>query len=140
MLLVFVVVTVLTLALSPFVLPWTWKVHWVIAAEATNPLIAASVARHHTRLDEVTVVGLRRRPHTITIDVEIDAWRDREHMELVGPAPSVGDLAALEGWLCVGTPLLLEDEDGNAAILRGPDRTITGLHEADHDRVVRGNG
>jgi len=128
-------VGVLALAVGPLLLPWPWRVRWILAAEAVNPLIAVTNASHEVLVEQVLVVGVGRDRATLKIVVErADAGAGR--VELVGPPCSVGELAALEGWCCARTPLVLVGEADGASTLQGPHRAITGLREADHDLAV----
>lgn len=121
------------LAIGPLLLPWPWKLRWIVTAEAVNPLIAVSNAHHHVQLEEVVLVKFADDHATLVVVVEPDRGEPRARTELVGPPCSIGELAALEGWYTGRTPLLLVEEEGGVATLQGPHRAITGLHQPHHD-------
>jgi len=127
-------VGVLGLAAGPLVLPWPWKLRWIVTVEAANPIVAAAHLRHDVRLEQVVVIRADQGPAGLVIVVA----RDRsEHpcagRELVGGPASAGDIAALEGWSHSRTPLLLVEEGHRTATLEGPHRAITGLREQGRD-------
>lgn len=128
-------VGVLALAVGPLLLPWPWRVRWILAAEAVNPLIAVTNASHDVLVEQVLVLTVGHDREAVKIVVERDDG-GAGHVALVGPPCSVGELAALEGWCCARTPLVLVGEADGASTLQGPHRAITGLREADHDLAV----
>jgi hypothetical protein len=124
----------IVLAAGPLLLPWPWKVRWMVTAETVNPLIAVSNAHHHVQLEEVALVSFTTGPAALELVVEPDgADAGRARTTLVGSAPSPGELAALDGWYAGRTPLLLVEDSDGLATLQGPHRVITGLHEPHHD-------
>lgn len=126
-----IVGVVLALAVAPLFLPWTSKVEWILSAESVNPLIAAANERHGVHVGPVVLVAVDNRPECLAIEVRADgAHGPAPRRALVGRPSAPGELAALEGWCHTGTTLLLVDE-ARGAVLHGPDRTVTGLREAD---------
>src|ERR1700674_2360214 len=110
------IVGVLALAVGPLLLPWPWRVSWILAAEAVNPLVAVTNANHDVLVEQVVLVAVDNRPEGLVIVVERDSTRGQS--ELVGAPVSVGQLAALEGWCCGRTPLLLIGGGGRVATLQ----------------------
>ena len=133
MLLVAALITgAVALTLAPLLLPWPWEVRWMVATEAVNPLVALSNARRHIQLEEVVLVSFDSDGAALVIVVKPERTETPGQTELVGPPCSTADLAALDGWYSGHTPLLLVDSDG-VSTLKGPRRSITGLHEPHHD-------
>jgi hypothetical protein len=129
MLLVAALITgAVALAMAPLLLPWPWEVRWIVAADAVNPLVALSNARRHIHLEEVVLVGFDSNAAALVVVVNAERTQTPGGTELVGPPCSTADLAALDGWYSVQTPLLLVDANG-ISTLKGPRRSITGLHE-----------
>jgi len=127
-------VGVLGLAAGPLMLPWPWKLRWIITLEVVNPIVAAAHLRHDVRLEQVVLIRADQGPAGLVIVVERDgSERPGAGRELVGGLASVGDIAALEGWSHSRTPLLLVEEGHRTATLQGPRRAITGLREQDRD-------
>jgi hypothetical protein len=121
---------VLALAVAPLLLPWPSRAHWILSAEAVNPLIAATNERQGVHVGPVVLVAVDNRPERLAIEVRPEgAQKGTPKRALVGRSAAPGDLAALEGWCHLGTTLLLVDE-AHGAVLHGPDRALTGLREA----------
>jgi hypothetical protein len=122
----------LALTMAPLLLPWPWEVRWIVAAEAVNPLVALGNARRHIQLEEVVLVSFDSDAAALVVVVRPERTETPDPTELIGPPCSTADLAALDRWSSARTPLLLVDADG-VSTLKGPHRSITGLHEPDHD-------
>jgi hypothetical protein len=125
-----IVGVVVVLAVAPLLLPWPSQLRWVLTAEAVNPLIAATNERHGVHVGPVVLVAVDSGPDGLAIEVRPEGAAGER--ALVGRPSAPGELAALEGWWHTGTTLLLVDEAGGAALL-GPDRSVTGLREADRE-------
>jgi len=132
-----VILAVFGLVFGPFLLPWPLRLHWIVVNAAINPLAIIAIARRRVRLEEVVLIEVESEPEALAIVVERSADAERLcYRELIGTPSSVVELATLQRWRCERIHLLLVDEPGWAATLRGPHREITGLQPADRDMAV----
>lgn len=115
---------VITVA-APLVAPWRIRVRYLSTAPMTDPWTGLGL----TPRPDMRVVRLSTLEcHDATVEIsieEIDTHR-AARVNLVRAACAPAAVAKLDGWMTLGTPLLMLAEHGHVHIY-GPDGAVTNL-------------
>lgn len=122
---------------APLLLPWPAQLRWLMSVRLMGAEALIADGYGGLQMTEAQVLGVERGAEALAVVVADAAGPGRGSIRrLTGPLPTIGRLAAVEGWVAVETPLLLITERDGQMSLHGPHASLTGLRPADADRVA----
>ena len=125
------------IVVAPLLLPWPAQLRWLMCARLMGAEALIADGYGGLQMTETQLLAVEPDAAALVVVLADAGGTGRGcTRRLTGPPPGVGRLAALEGWLTTGIPLLLITESDGQMSLHGPRAALTGLRPADADRVA----
>jgi hypothetical protein len=129
-------------SLVPLILPWRQRVRWTVLSQVTHAFGIPGAVGPQLDLREVTVGSISTHGGNVTLTVSEPERPVQDTVRISGPRPPADELALLQDWRDLRTPLLLYLGPSSTASLHGPTFVIAGLQrvpEITPDRIDGGS-